>query len=122
MLFDLLRPEPRVLEVWRGALAARLRDHHRVVAVVTASAPAVARAVNGQRDAAVRTLERVTALTADDRRRIPATVEQDDDLLAAHEARLDRGGQIAADDDVRTLYRLSLIHISEPTRLLSISY
>ena len=82
--FDLLGAEAGVLEIRRRALPAGLRHRHRVVAVVAARPPALdARGVHGQRDAAVRALEGVAALAAEDRRRIAAAIQQHQHLLAS---------------------------------------
>ena len=90
---DPLGAEPELLEIRPGALAADLRQRRRVVAVVAARA---ARGlVDGQRHAAVRALERLAALPAEDDRREAAAVEQDDRLLAALEARRHRLAQTA---------------------------
>src|SRR5947209_15379788 len=100
-----------MFEIRRRALTARLRNHHRVVAVVAARAPprstrsarsrqAVLRAMDRERHAAVGALEGIAALTAEDRRRVPAPVQKDEHLLTAVEPLADRSSEIAADDDV----------------------
>src|SRR4029453_18958548 len=94
MLFDPFRTEAGVLQVRRRTFAARRRHEHRVVAVVAACSPApstrVARsgqaaagAVDGERHTAVRTLEGVAALPAENGGRIAAPIEQDKRLIAA---------------------------------------
>ena len=116
VLLDLLRPEAGVLEVRRRTLAAGLRHHHRVVAVVTARAPAVAGGMNRQRDAAVRAVEGVAALTADHGRRVSAPVQKNDHLLTARESVFDRRREIAADDDVRPLGGVLVAHVHHADR------
>ena len=117
LLLDLLGAEPGVLEIWGRALAAGLRHHHRVVAVVAARAPSVARAMHGQRDAAVRALEGVAALPAEHRRRIAAPVQQHErPARAAPDDRAIAGSEVAADDDVRPLVGVLVAHVDDAHR------
>src|SRR5438093_1518424 len=98
LLLHLLGAEAGLLEIWRRAFAALPGHHHRVVAIVAPRPPPGARGVDGQGDAAVRTLEGIAALPAEHRRRIPAAVEEHEHLLAPLEPIADRCREVAADD------------------------
>ncbi len=80
---DALGAEANLLDELAAAVRAGLGQRRRVVAVVAARA--VRRAMHRQRHAAVRTVERRAALPAEDRRREPAPVEQDNRLLASRQ-------------------------------------
>ena len=105
-------PEPHQLDVRPGAVRALLRRGDRVVAIVAARA--VGAAVNGQRDAAVRAIERRAALAAEHGAREPPAVEQHDRLLAAFQAIAQRLAKRAAQHDVRPFARELLAHVHDP--------
>src|SRR6185437_14624823 len=106
---DALGAIAELLEERTRAFPAGLRQRHRVVAVVAARAADPL--VDGQRDAAVRTLEGVAALAAEDGRREASPVQEQDRLLAALDAGSERLPQRRAEDDLGTLLREHLAHI-----------
>src|SRR5262249_12740621 len=95
-----LGTESGLFQVRAGAERTLRRHARRVVAVVAARASGVALAVDDERDAAVRTVERPRALAAEDRRREAAPVQEDQRLLAIREALGDRAAERAAHDHV----------------------
>ena len=113
MLFDLLGAEASVLEIWRRALPAGLRHHHRVVAVMTARPPSLTGGMHGQRDGAIRALEGVAALPAEDSGRVAAAIEKHEHLLASLQPLVNRCRKRARDDDVGTLVCVLLAHVDQ---------
>ncbi len=83
---DALSAKADTLEIRRRAFGARARHGLRKVAVVAARPPVVAPGVNGQRHAAVRTLERRSTLAADDRGGKTAAIQENQRLFPAHES------------------------------------
>src|SRR5204862_1163085 len=106
--FDALGAEAGLLEVRAGAQRARRRHACGVVAVVTARATCVAVAVNDERDAAVRAIERAGALTAEDSRGESAAVQEHERLLAALEPQSNRVAERAAENHLRPFGRVFL--------------
>ena len=114
LLLDALGPESDRLEVGSGAVAARPWTADAVVAVVAAHSPC--RAVQGERHAAVRALQGPPALPAEERRREPAAIQQQQRLLPAGE-RLGEGvPQSPAEHDVRPLGRRLRAHVHHSHR------
>src|SRR5437667_109114 len=95
--FDPLGAEAGLLEIRACAQRARRRHPRGVVAVVTARAPRVAVAVNHERHAAVRAIQRRGALTAEDGRREAAAVQEHERLLAPIEPLSNRVTERAAE-------------------------
>ena len=111
LVLDPLGAESDVLEILPGAVHARRRNPHRVVAVVAPRPPC--RLVNRQRHAAVGTVERLAALAAEHARREAAAVEQHHRLLPPSEPLLDRRRERPADDHVGTGIRILLPHVDD---------
>ena len=67
--------------------------------------------MHGQRHAAVRALERVATLPAEDRRGVTPAVEEHDDLFTGSQAGLDCRGKLPTDDDVGPRVGVLVAHV-----------
>src|SRR5581483_4935428 len=110
---DAFGAETGLLEIRSGAERTFVRHARGVVAIVTARAAGVALAMDDERDAAVRTVQRAGALTAEDRRREAATVQENQRLFVFREARRQSVAKRAAQNDIRSVGGVLLAHVDD---------
>src|SRR5262249_10465998 len=107
-LLYFLRAEADGLQHLAVAERAARRNGLAQAAVMTEEQPGAA--VHGERDAAVAAAELVSALAAEQVRRVAAPIDEDDDLLAGGERLLHRRLQgLAEDDEALVLFLRALL-------------